>query len=156
MAMPLITPQNRFILLYSFIFDGVFLDQLSKILLSQALEKPLIILENMFSLSIEHNTGIAFSINLPYPLLLFLNIALFGGIIFYLFRTLDLQKLPSLLVIGLLAAGALGNLIDRIRLGYVIDFIAVGKWPVFNLADSFITIAVFLLIVFYDKIKRPN
>jgi signal peptidase II len=59
-------------------------------------------------------------------------------------------------IIALLAAGAMGNLIDRIRLGYVIDFISVGSFPVFNFADSFITVAIFLLLLFYDKIKRPT
>lgn len=156
MAMPVITAKTRFILLFSFIFDGVLLDQLSKYFAAQSLAKPIIVLENIFSLRLEHNTGIAFSINIPYPLLIFLNILFFGGIIFYLLRNLDMLKLPSLLIIAFLASGALGNLIDRLRLGYVIDFISVGSWPVFNLADTFICIAIFLLIVFYDKIKRPN
>ncbi len=47
--------------------------------------------------------------------------------------------------LGLLVGGALGNVIDRVRLGYVIDFIAVGIWPKFNLADSAVTIGVVLL-----------
>lgn len=47
--------------------------------------------------------------------------------------------------IGLLVGGALGNVIDRVRLGYVVDFIAVGIWPKFNLADSAVTIGVALL-----------
>lgn len=48
--------------------------------------------------------------------------------------------------IGLVAGGAIGNLIDRLRLGYVVDFIAVGRWPNFNVADSAITIGVTLLL----------
>jgi signal peptidase II len=46
---------------------------------------------------------------------------------------------------GAIAGGALGNLIDRVRLGYVVDFIAVGRWPNFNVADSAITIGALLL-----------
>lgn len=47
---------------------------------------------------------------------------------------------------ALIAGGALGNLIDRVRLGYVRDFIVVGPWPAFNLADSAITAGVVLAI----------
>lgn len=46
---------------------------------------------------------------------------------------------------GAIAGGALGNLIDRVRLGYVVDFIAVGPWPNFNVADSAITVGALLL-----------
>lgn len=48
--------------------------------------------------------------------------------------------------VGLIVGGALGNLIDRLRLGYVTDFIDVGRWPTFNLADSAITIGICLII----------
>jgi signal peptidase II len=46
---------------------------------------------------------------------------------------------------GAIAGGALGNLMDRVRLGYVVDFIAVGPWPNFNVADSAVTIGALLL-----------
>jgi signal peptidase II len=49
------------------------------------------------------------------------------------------------LALGLQLGGAMGNLIDRVRLGYVIDFIDIGAWPVFNLADSAIVIGVSIL-----------
>ena len=48
--------------------------------------------------------------------------------------------------IGLQLGGAVGNLADRIRLGEVIDFIDVGWWPIFNLADSSIVIGIFILM----------
>jgi signal peptidase II len=47
----------------------------------------------------------------------------------------------------LILSGGLGNLVDRIFYGYVIDFIRVGGWPNFNLADSYITIGVILIII---------
>ena len=48
---------------------------------------------------------------------------------------------------GLVAGGAVGNLIDRVRLGYVIDFVAVGRWPNFNVADAAISVGVTCLAV---------
>ena len=56
---------------------------------------------------------------------------------------------------GLLAGGSLANLLDRLRLGHVTDFIAVRHWPTFNLADSFITIGVALLLVALLCSDRP-
>lgn len=50
------------------------------------------------------------------------------------------------IAIGMVVGGAAGNIIDRIRLGYVVDFIAVGVWPKFNLADAMITIGVLILL----------
>jgi signal peptidase II len=48
--------------------------------------------------------------------------------------------------VGLLAGGAAGNLADRARLGYVVDFVSVGRWPNFNVADSAITVGAVILI----------
>ena len=46
------------------------------------------------------------------------------------------------IAVGLIAGGAIGNLVDRVRLGYVVDFVSVGPWPNFNIADAAITIGV--------------
>lgn len=48
--------------------------------------------------------------------------------------------------VGLLAGGAFGNLADRLRLGYVVDFISVGRWPNFNVADSAVTVGAVILV----------
>lgn len=59
--------------------------------------------------------------------------------------------------LGLILGGSIGNLIDRVRLGAVTDFIDVGAWPVFNLADSAIDIGVVLLIIYIlFKIKKDS
>lgn len=60
------------------------------------------------------------------------------------------QPKPSWLLslaIGLIIGGALGNLIDRLRLGYVVDFVAVGTFPVFNVADAAVSTAVVLMLL---------
>lgn len=62
---------------------------------------------------------------------------------------------PRVLVLSLMMilAGAAGNFIDRLRLGYVIDFLDFRIWPIFNVADSCITIgvALYFIQVFYSK-----
>lgn len=143
-------------LLFSFFLDGLLFDQLSKWLASSHLTAPLEIIPGLFRLQLEQNTGIAFSIPLPFPLLILLNVLFFAAIVWFLLRHLDLNRWLSVVALALLSAGAVGNLIDRLRLGHVIDFLAVGSFPVFNLADAYITVSVFLILLFYDKIKRPN
>lgn len=95
-----------------------------------------------------HNSGIAFgllddagSIVLVIAALAFA--ALLGMFLFSADR-------PGLwLPVGLLAGGALGNLIDRIREGYVTDFIDPPRWPAFNVADVEITLGVIMLVAIY-------
>jgi signal peptidase II len=53
------------------------------------------------------------------------------------------------IAIGLILGGALGNVVDRVRLGFVVDFIQVGWFPIFNLADSSITVGAALLMLQY-------
>jgi signal peptidase II len=60
-----------------------------------------------------------------------------------------LARSPFLIraAVGLILGGAVGNLLDRIRLGYVVDFVDLRWWPVFNVADSAIVVGVALLVL---------
>lgn len=101
----------------------------------------------LFSIIWYKNTGIAFSIPLPETIILPL-IAIFllcGGL--FLRKEIDLTRPVVLTALGLILGGALGNLLDRIRFGYVVDFISVWIFPVWNLADAAITIGILMLIV---------
>ena len=60
------------------------------------------------------------------------------------------------LAMGAVIGGAIGNLIDRLRLGYVVDFIAAGPWPNFNFADSAVTVGVFLLVWNWVRVDRRH
>ncbi|HAL48934.1 MAG: signal peptidase II [SAR202 cluster bacterium] len=66
--------------------------------------------------------------------------------IIYYYRTQAVRNQPTRFTVGLLLGGAIGNLIDRLRMGEVVDFIDVGWWPAFNLADSSIVVGMTLLI----------
>ena len=92
------------------------------------------------------NRGAAFGI-LPgkTELLTAISIMLSGFGIAMMWRELNKHPLTAV-AIGMVVGGAIGNVIDRIRLGYVVDFIAVGVWPKFNLADAAITVGVVLLL----------
>jgi signal peptidase II len=79
------------------------------------------------------------------PVLAAASIAILAGLLLHYMR----QERPPLwhtLAIGAVVGGAVGNLVDRVRLGYVIDFLSVGAWPNFNVADSAITVGVLILI----------
>ena len=68
------------------------------------------------------------------------------GFLYYFYRSQAFQSRILRLAVGLQLGGAVGNLIDRIRLGEVVDFIDVGWWPVFNLADSSIVVGIAILL----------
>lgn len=97
-----------------------------------------------------HNTGIAFSFfQGQSDALTIVALVIIGGAVYLYVTQLPHDRRLVQVAMGLIVGGALGNVIDRIRLGYVIDFIQVGWWPVFNLADSAITVGAALLILQY-------
>ncbi len=101
-------------------------------------------------LAYSHNTGIAFSLfQGKSDLLTIVAIVIMIGAVYVYITQLPNRRLLIQLAMGLILGGALGNVIDRIRLGYVVDFIQVGWFPIFNLADSAITVGAALLILQY-------
>lgn len=109
-----------------------------------------------FKLQYVQNTGIAWSIAIPQAILIPLNFLILLFIPFYALKNLDLRHKISKIALALIIAGAIGNIYDRLFLGYVRDFIAIGWWPIFNLADSYLTIGIFLIFLFYGKILRKK
>lgn len=130
------------------------LDQISKYLIVKYLKTPLQIINNFFKLEYSENTGIAFGIPIPHFAILVLNLFLICFVIYFAFKELNLSLKATKLALSLLLGGAMGNIIDRLTNGYVVDFISISRWPNFNLADTFITTAILLIILFYGKIKR--
>ncbi len=95
-----------------------------------------------------HNTGVAFGLagGTGAPLIIVMLVAL--GVVTYLFAQ-DPARPGMWVASGLLAGGAVGNLIDRIGSGHVTDFIELPPWPPFNVADVCITFGVALLVLIY-------
>ncbi|MGC4106517.1 MAG: signal peptidase II [Thermomicrobiales bacterium] len=100
---------------------------------------------NFLAFEYVENSGAAFGILAGQPLLLaifaVLAVVLFIGMMRSTLRTHPLVPIA----VGMVLGGAIGNLLDRIRLGYVVDFVAVGTFPRFNVADSAITVGLVLL-----------
>jgi len=115
------------------------------------LHHPLPVIPGFFNLTYTHNTGVAFGMFQGEGLVVtLLVVALALGALAYT-RTLNWAATEPNLVGGLIVGGALGNLIDRARLGHVVDFLAFQfgtyQWYIFNIADSCICVAVTWLVI---------
>jgi len=133
----------------------IVLDQYSKWLVQQHFELyQTLRLTAWFNLTLAYNTGAAFSFlndagGWQRWLFVVLAVVISGVLLVWLRRAQQLRQ--QALALALVIGGAIGNVIDRVRLGYVIDFIdwhyRDWHWPVFNIADSAISVGVVLLIV---------
>lgn len=139
----------------------LFLDQLTKVAVLMKLEpiRNVWVIKDIFSITFVRNYGAAFGILQSRTLLL---IGLSIAVIVCIWINRDKLKGYSKVFrtgLGLALGGALGNLVDRIRLGYVIDFLDFQFWPVFNLADIAIVCGVGLIILglYFDQtVNRKN
>lgn len=131
----------------------VLLDQLSKAWVVATLGPETMttfipVIGDTVRIAYHHNTGVAFSMFQGYPELLTLAaVLIISGAIYFYATQLPHQRRSIQLIMGLIMGGAFGNLIDRIRLGYVVDFIQIGWFPIFNVADSAITVGAALLML---------
>ena len=127
------------------------LDQLTKRAVQQnlALGEALLVFPPREFVRIVHwvNTGAAFGMfQGGNAVLIGLTVAITLAILIY-YQTLPEDHLFQRICLALIVGGSIGNLIDRLTLGYVVDFVAVGRFPVFNLADSCVTVSVILLLI---------
>lgn len=101
------------------------------------------------------NTGAAFGLFQGNPeLLTAVAILVTAGLVWLVLLEVS-SPTWAILIIGLLAGGSTGNLIERVANGYVTDFFAVGPWPRFNIADTAITvgITIFAVTVVFDEMR---
>lgn len=134
----------------------VIIDQASKLYIDATfrLYESVPVIPGFFHLTYVRNKGAAFGIladsSMRIPFFITVSIVALLGILWYVKHLRPDQKL-ALAALSLVFSGALGNLIDRIRIGEVIDFLDVfwktHHWPAFNVADSAITVGVTLLFI---------
>ncbi|MBK8176781.1 MAG: signal peptidase II [Rhodospirillales bacterium] len=138
------------------------LDQASKAWIVLAVMTPPRVIEvtSFFNLVLTWNRGVSFGMfnhgdPLPSWVLPLIALAIVAFLLGWLFRA---DRLPLAYGLGAIVGGAIGNLIDRLRVGAVVDFldmhVAGYHWPAFNIADSAITLGVVVLIV--DSLTGPS
>jgi len=110
--------------------------------------------EGFFRITYVTNVGGAFGILSNQAFLITLTAIVGIAAILIYARYPLFNRMLVKIALGLLLGGAVGNLIDRIRFGQVVDFIDVGAWPVFNLADSAIVVGVIIIIVYILFLAR--
>lgn len=127
------------------------IDQLTKFFLVSKVgpdrfEYRVELVDGWLAIEYTENRGAAFGVlSGLVPILTAVSIAVLIGLLLHFMRQ-ENSPLWHTLAIGGIVGGALGNLVDRVRLGYVIDFLSIGPWPNFNVADSAITVGVLVLI----------
>ena len=139
------------VLFFAIIFTIV--DQIIKIVISSKMiiNQTIVVTKNFFSLTLVHNTGAAFSILENNTILLvIIGIIAIIGLIIYI-KKLEIIEYIDVYVYALLIGGIIGNLIDRIVHGYVIDYLSFKfggfYFPIFNFADICIVVAFIIYLI---------
>ncbi len=136
-----------------FVIAAVAFDQWTKYLAVTILKKngPVILIDKVFQLSYLENRGAAFGLFQDKKIYFLLcGVFVLLAVIYVYGRLLENRRyLPLRICAILICAGAVGNMADRIRLGYVVDFLyfSLIDFPVFNVADIYVTVAAFALIL---------
>lgn len=151
----------KYALICMILVAGCGTDQLSKHVAKEALKgsRPLILCRGFIDLCYAENTGMAFSLldglspDARTQLLTYVPLIIAVGFAGLLYRSRG-KPLAALLPLVLILAGASGNLLDRLRCGYVVDFVHFHirdrfHWPIFNLADALIFLGALLLFCQY-------
>jgi signal peptidase II len=123
----------------------------------EVVHRPVEVVPGYFELEYAENRGAAFSFlsdsDSPYRLPFLIGVSILSiALIIYLLEGVAWGQTVLVLALSFVASGAIGNLIDRVRLGYVIDFVLWKygeqfRWPNFNIADAFITVGVVIMLV---------
>jgi signal peptidase II len=157
-----VRPLTRLAALYGTAALVLAADQLTKYLVVSNLagRPPVKVVGSFVELRYTTNSGGAFSLLTGAPLFFgVMAIVIIAGIIYTARRA---EGLPMVLALGLVLGGALGNLSDRLFRGdavfdgEVVDFVKVGIWPVFNLADSCVVVGGVLLVLLFSRADRAG
>lgn len=150
----------HYLLALTGIAAAILLDQFTKHLAVIHLKNkmPYVIWENVFQLEYLENRGAAFGMLQNQRVFFYFSVVLITIVFFWFYKNVPMEKkfLPLRLCAVLIIAGAYGNFIDRIRMNYVVDFFyfKLIDFPVFNVADIYVTVATILLVLlmfFYYK-----
>lgn len=136
------------------------IDQIAKLLVVNLLTKTdsIAIIKNFFYLTYINNDGAAFSILVGKRIFLILVAIIVIIMLIHYIKKNNIQNKLEIVSLALIIGGSLGNLMDRVVRGYVIDFLDFKifnyNFPIFNLADTFIVIGVILLLL--KELRKEN
>lgn len=158
-------PQRKYYILICLLGVLVALDQVTKLYVHTQfkLHESLPVIADIFNITYVRNFGAAFGVMAKLPdnfrTLFFLSIAPIAClIILIILKSVNNRDTKQILALSAIFSGAVGNYIDRIQFGYVIDFLDFGyksfSWPAFNVADMAIVIGVFYLL--YTMLKEQK
>ena len=131
----------------------VCIDQFTKYLVVGHLkDRPAyVLIRNIFQLEYLENRGAAFGILQNQRVFFYISVLLITAAVIWFYSKVPMEKkyLPLRICAVLILSGAFGNCIDRIRLNYVVDFLyfKLINFPIFNVADIYVTVAAFLLVI---------
>jgi len=157
--------QKKNVIFLSTVAVLIILDQVTKYIIHKgmALHESIPVVPGFFNITYIRNPGAAFgflagaSPTFRYVFFIGITIAAIGLILHYL-RTYAAGDQLLTISLGMILSGAVGNLIDRVRFGEVIDFLDVylgtSHWPAFNVADSAISVGAFILFIHLIRQKK--
>jgi len=127
----------------------IILDQVSKYIIraNLGINDSIKILGNLIRITYVKNTGISFGLFKGHNIL-FLLLSI---LVFILLLFIFIRDKKYAIQLSLIMGGIVGNVIDRIILGYVVDFIDIAVWPVFNIADTAISVGIVWLLFASEK-----
>ncbi len=142
---------------------GLIIDQITKVYIDRTMQlfQSIPVVDNFFHITYVRNRGAAFSFlsHASWRLPFFIGVSLVAAIVIIIaYNKLREDQRLAQVSLAMIFSGAVGNLIDRIRLGEVIDFLDAHwyqhHWPAFNVADSLICVGVFLLA--FDMLREEK
>jgi signal peptidase II len=137
-------------------------DQVTKLVVAGTMGEgsSIPVLGDFFRLTYIHNRGAAFGVDIGNPWLHTLVAVVALGVLVWLFRSTPSHARLLRWSLSMVLGGAVGNLVDRVRLQQVVDFLDFGlgslRWPVFNVADSFVTVGIFMLAIGYSRQREAD
>lgn len=143
---------------------SLFLDQITKYLAFEYLRgnESVVIIEKWLNFTYVENRGVAFGTFSGYTIFLtILSLLISSGIIYYIYKNREKLSRFEIICYCFIICGAVGNVIDRIARGFVVDFIhtelgGLYNYPVFNFADIYIVVACFSLLIYSFRKENTN
>jgi len=146
---------KKIVLLVSLSFDFFILESLIKYyFLNKIPQEGFYLFGKILQIIYTPNQNVAFSLPLPQMFTIVIVILILMVLSYIWWQILIKGKLSQLLGISLVILGALSNLLDRLIFGYVIDYLNIFIWPIFNLADVMIVGGIFIYIL--SEFKKPK